>query len=157
LLRRLTADGTVPGLLAYRGDEPIGWVSVAPREQFPRVLNSTLIGPRPGVDEVALPSQPHGDQRVWAVVCFWAPPANRGGGIGDTLLRAALDHAYAHGATMVEGYPVDTSQKWPGRNAIYFGTVNLFARAGFSAVRRPSERRAVMQHREPEATEESPG
>ena len=31
LLRSLVDDGRVPGLLAYRGDEPVGWVSVLGR------------------------------------------------------------------------------------------------------------------------------
>jgi hypothetical protein len=36
-LRRLTLEGAVPGLLAYREGGPVSWVSVAPREQFVRV------------------------------------------------------------------------------------------------------------------------
>ncbi|MGZ4596191.1 MAG: hypothetical protein ACXV3V_04625, partial [Actinomycetes bacterium] len=45
-LQRLTADGRVPGLLAYDGDAPVGWVSVAPRPEFGRVLRSPALKPR---------------------------------------------------------------------------------------------------------------
>jgi hypothetical protein len=138
LMRRLTLEGGVPGLLAFRDDEPAGWVSVAPRDQFVRVTNSRLLCP------------PDDDGRrhagVWSVVCFWTPKTQRGSGVADTLLAAAVAHAYEGGARVVEGYPVDTAVKWPGRAAIYHGTVSLFARAGFRVVRRPSPTRAVMRH-----------
>jgi GNAT superfamily N-acetyltransferase len=139
LMRRLTAEGSVPGLLAYENNEPVGWVSVAPREQFVRVTSSRLTAP-------AEPTAPD-EQRVWSVVCFWAPRAHRGKGIGDALLLAAVAHAYKKGAKIVEGYPVDTSAKWVGHAGIYHGTVGQFERAGFVEVRRPNDRRAVMRHR----------
>jgi hypothetical protein len=142
MLRRLTLDGCVPGLLAFRANEPAGWVSVAPREQFVRITNSPLLRP---------PTNPSGEPAldengVWSVVCFWAPKAERGHGIADAMLRAAVSHAYSSGARAVEGYPVDVSTKWPGRSSIYHGTVGLFERAGFVVVRRPSATRAVMRH-----------
>ena len=43
LLKRLTLEGAVPGLLDYHDGEPVGWVSVAPREQYVRVQNSRLL------------------------------------------------------------------------------------------------------------------
>ena len=36
-------DGREPGLLAYDGDEPVGWCAVAPRESYAR-----LTSPGPG-------------------------------------------------------------------------------------------------------------
>lgn len=139
MLRRLTVDGHVPGLLAFRQGEPAGWVSVAPREQFLRITNSPLTRPRQtGTARL--------DEGVWSVVCFWAPKAQRGNAIAGIMLDAAVEHAYANGARAVEGYPVDTSAKWPGRAAIYHGTVGLFERAGFAVIRRPSPTRIVMRH-----------
>src|SRR5687768_9723058 len=56
-LRRLLKNGTVPGLLAYAGDEPVGWCALAPRSEFPRLANSRTLKP---VD----------DQPVWSITCF---------------------------------------------------------------------------------------
>ncbi|HEX7105380.1 MAG TPA: GNAT family N-acetyltransferase [Acidothermaceae bacterium] len=142
LLRRLTLEGAVPGLLAYEADQPVGWVSVAPREQYVRVRNSRLLRS----------PDPDPDDGVWSVVCFWTPKERRRQGIGDRLLRGALDHAYANGATAVEGYPVDVSRKWTGASSIYHGTVGQFERAGFTLIRRPSDTRAVMRHEKPRKT-----
>ena len=56
-LRALVEAGAVPGLLAYRAGVPVGWVSVGPREDFPRICASR-----------ALASV--GGEGVWSVVCF---------------------------------------------------------------------------------------
>lgn len=52
------------------------------------------------------------------------------------LLRAAVDYAGRHGAPAVEGYP-----RAPGTrvsdDAAFFGSVEMFRRAGYRAVRRP--------------------
>ena len=34
-MHSLVDSGVIPGILAYSGDEPIGWCSIAPREDFP--------------------------------------------------------------------------------------------------------------------------
>ncbi|MGH2371842.1 MAG: GNAT family N-acetyltransferase, partial [Chloroflexota bacterium] len=38
--RERVQRGDPPGLLAYAGGRPVGWVSVAPREEFPRLVYS---------------------------------------------------------------------------------------------------------------------
>lgn len=121
LLHRLTRDGAVPGLLAYDPDEPVGWVSVAPREQFERINRSRVVGPV-DLDETG----------VWSLVCFWIPVARRRTGIGTALLAGAVDYARSRGATTVEAYPVRTAgQQRPGAE-IFTGTVGMFEKAGFT-------------------------
>ncbi len=34
-MKSLVNNGTIPGILAYDNDKPVGWCSVAPREDFP--------------------------------------------------------------------------------------------------------------------------
>jgi hypothetical protein len=51
------------------------------------------------------------------------------------LLAAAVEHAVAHGAAVVEGYPVDPAQRpKAGPADLYHGTLKLFLSAGFTAV-----------------------
>ncbi len=139
LLERLTLDGAVPGLLAYDGDRPVGWVTVSPRPQFGRILRSRQL--RPGPDDAG--GDP-ADDAVWAVPCFWVPRAQRRRGVATALLAAAVGHARAGGARTVEGYPVDTRERRPA-DVVFTGTVPLFERAGFTVVRRPaSGARVVM-------------
>ena len=136
LLRRLTTDGQVPGLIADdESGEPVGWVSVGPREHFPRILRSTTLRPEPSRDT----------ENVWAVVCFWVPRRHRGRGVARVLLDGAVRYAAANGAVTVEGYPVDTALRSPGASGLFTGTLGLFSAAGFTIARTRSPERPVVQ------------
>lgn len=138
LLERLTAEGALPGLLAYENDQPVGWLSIAPREQFSRILRSRYLRPDP--DDI---------DQVWSAVCFWVPRAHRGKGVARTLLAAAVEHARDGGAMAVEGYPVDPAGARKSPPSIFTGTVDLFTDAGFTIHRsaRPGTNRVVMRRR----------
>jgi GNAT superfamily N-acetyltransferase len=123
--------GHVPGLLAYVDGEVAGWCAVGPREEFPRLENSKVMG---RVD----------DRPAWSVVCFFIGKDHRRAGLTATLLEAAVEHARANGATIVEGYPVDPK----GRTAdgfVFNGIASTFERAGFQEVARRSETRPIMR------------
>ena len=136
LMRSLVEAGTEPGLLAYRDGQPVGWTSVAPRPQYGRILRSRRIGPEP--EEAA-------DERIWSVVCFWIPRKERGKGVANALLKAAVDHARARGAVTLEAYPVDTAGgRQPSPN-LFTGTLTMFQRAGFREVERPPGAQMVMR------------
>jgi GNAT superfamily N-acetyltransferase len=137
VLERLTVEGAVPGMVAYAEDGgPVGWVSVAPRPQFGRVLRSPALRPRP-TDNGDDP--PPDDGGVWAVVCFWVPRGHRRHGVGAGLLDAAVDWARSSGAQLLEGYPVDPGAEGRAPSAdLFTGTVGMFLRAGFEEVREPA-------------------
>jgi hypothetical protein len=140
VLQRLTEEGRIPGLLAYRTEDPetpVGWVSVAPRGDFSRVQRSRLL--KPEADD------PLDDEAVWSIACFWIPRGNRRQGIGRALLDGAAKYAFAQGAAAVEGYPVDTGGGKTAAASIFTGTAAMFGDAGFVEVFRRSERRPVMR------------
>jgi GNAT superfamily N-acetyltransferase len=132
-MKALVAAGRVPGLLAYHHGAPVGWCSVAPREEYPRLQRSRVTAP---VD----------DQRVWAVVCFFVVRKFRRSGVALGLLKAAVDFVRERGGDIVEGYPTEPAT---GRTAdvfAYHGTASLFRRAGFTEVARRSPTRPVMRY-----------
>lgn len=136
LLRSLVEAGSEPGLLAYRDGSPVGWISVAPRPRYGRVLRSRRIGPPP--EEAT-------DERVWSVVCFWIPRAERGKGVATALLDGAVDLARARRATTLEAYPVDAAGgRQPAAN-LFTGTLAMFLRAGFREVDRPRGSQLVVR------------
>lgn len=136
LMHEIVEAGSEPGLLAYRDGNPVGWMSVAPRPQYGRIIRSRRIGPDP--DEAA-------DDRVWSVVCFWIPRSERGKGVANELLKAAVDHARARGARTLEAYPVDTAGgRRPAAN-LFTGTLTMFAREGFREVDRPRGAQLVVR------------
>lgn len=136
LMRATVEAGSEPGLLAYRDGVPVGWISVAPRPQYGRILRSRRIGP---------PAEEATDERTWSVVCFWIPRAERGRGVATALLQAAVVHARARGATTLEAYPVDAANgRLPSSN-VFTGTVTMFTRAGFAEVGRPRGSQLVVR------------
>jgi GNAT superfamily N-acetyltransferase len=140
-LQDLTLRGATPGLIAYDDDRPVGWVSVAPRVEFGRVLRSPTLRPRAGVASGDDPADPG----VYAIVCFWIPRADRGRGVATALLDAAVEYARSCRATRIEAYPVHVA---PGARAdaagLFTGTVGMFERAGFVSAGRGSDKRPVM-------------
>jgi GNAT superfamily N-acetyltransferase len=121
VLRAAVEGGRPPGLLAYLDDEPVGWVSLGPREEFGRLEGSKLLA---RVD----------DRPVWSIVCFVVARAHRRRGIARALLRAAIDHARRAGAACLEAYPVDPGGTRVPAATAYTGTVSLFEGAGFVSV-----------------------
>jgi GNAT superfamily N-acetyltransferase len=122
-LRKLAKRTPAPGLVAYRDDEPVGWVGLGPRQTFDRLQHSKVLAP---ID----------DKPVWSIVCFVVGRRHRGKGVARALLDGAIGYARDHGATLLEGYPADTSAGRVSAAAAYKGTVGMFERAGFEVVER---------------------
>jgi GNAT superfamily N-acetyltransferase len=128
-LHQVVASGLVPGLLAYSGGVPVGWVSAAPRSQFAeRLARSPALKPVPGED-------------VWSVLCFVVPRPYRKQGVAGALLAGAVSYARSRGARAIEGVPRDDTggKRWPDPVA-YTGTASMFARAGFTEIARRRDR-----------------
>jgi GNAT superfamily N-acetyltransferase len=138
LLGELTAADRRPGLIAYRDEQPVGWISIAPRPEYGRVIRSPSIGPGRKNPESA-------DAGVWSIVCFWMPRKERGKGIAMALLRAAVEHARESGARVLEGYPVDTAGERHPQSSVFTGTLAMFTRVGFTEVERRAEGRPIVR------------
>jgi GNAT superfamily N-acetyltransferase len=113
------------GLLGYDGDEPVAWVSIAPKASYSR-----LGGPEPAPGE-----------DVWSLACMVIRRDYRGKGLAHELIGAAVDRARQGGATAVEAYPVEPDSP----SYRYMGFVPAFRRAGFVEVGMAGTRRHVMR------------
>jgi GNAT superfamily N-acetyltransferase len=79
------------------------------------------------------------DPGAWWVTCFAINSRHRRSGVGSALLEAAVALARGHGATAVEGHPVDVAALTAAGvsgSALYTGTMAMFVAAGFSEVAR---------------------
>jgi GNAT superfamily N-acetyltransferase len=117
-MKTLCERGVAPGVLAYDGDEVVGWAAVAPRAELP-FARSTKI---PHVDDLP----------VWSVWCIRVRPGHRGKGISHRLVEGAVAFARSQGAPAVEGYPVDNQGAKVDLTMAYVGTRSVFERAGFT-------------------------
>ena len=131
-MKEIVDSGEPPGLLACVDGEPVGWVSLAPRDKFTHLERSRTFK---RVD----------DQPVWSIVCFFVAKPYRGQGLMEKLLEAAIRYAADRGAKIVEGYPVEPGERLSGYSG-YTGIVSTFRKAGFAEVLRRADRRPIMRY-----------
>jgi GNAT superfamily N-acetyltransferase len=126
------------GVLAYLGDEPVGWVAVEPRPGLVRLRNARV--PWTGRHE------DKDDDAVWAIGCFVVRPEFQRRGISHALVVGAVEHARRNGAAAVEGYPLELpagqDDVW---GELFVGVRAAFVAAGFTEVTHPTARRYVMR------------
>jgi GNAT superfamily N-acetyltransferase len=115
-MRRSVDSGMPIGVVACKGDEPIGWCSVAPRETYVRLERSR-----------AMPRATPPATSTWTILCFFVARPHRNQHVAQALLEGAVAYARQHGAEVVEGYPFDTS----GVSSTHRGHSTMFASAGF--------------------------
>lgn len=118
-MKELVEQGP-PGVLAYDGDDVVGWAAVAPRADTSFERSRVI----PRVDDLA----------VWSVFCIKVRPGHRNHGISHRLLDGAVEFARANGAPVIEGYPVDNGGQRVDSTMAYVGTMGLFEAAGFTKV-----------------------
>ncbi len=132
-MQAIVLSNEVPGILAYAGEEPIGWCSIATRPTFPVLARSPVLKP---ID----------DEPVWSVVCFYIARAYRRQGVSLALLTAALGYARSQGAHIVEGYPIEPKKGSAPDIYAFTGMATTFRQAGFVEVARRSEHRPIMRY-----------
>lgn len=114
----LCREDPPPGVLAYDGDEPVGWAAVAPRADTSFARNRKI----PHVDDLP----------VWSLWCVRVRPGHRKQGISHALIAGAVEFARAHGAPAVEAYPLDNGDAKVDLTMAYPGLRKNFERAGFT-------------------------
>jgi GNAT superfamily N-acetyltransferase len=127
---------TTSGLVAYLGDEPVGWCAVEPRPAYAGLLRVFRV-PWEGRDEDRL------DESVWAVTCLFTRARFRRRGVSAALARAAVGFARERGARALEAYPIVTTNVI--EEELHVGTLGVYTDAGFTEIGRPSKRRAVVR------------
>jgi GNAT superfamily N-acetyltransferase len=127
------------GLVAYLGDEAVGWCAVEPRVAYLRLLAMQM--PWLGRED-----EDKGDEGVWAITCFIVRTGYRNQGITYALARAAVEYAQAQGAVAVEGYAMEThAGKTITWGELHVGAKKVFEAAGLKEITHPSKRRFVMR------------
>ncbi|MER5302540.1 GNAT family N-acetyltransferase [Streptomyces lasiicapitis] len=107
-----------PGVLAYDGDDPVGWAAVAPRSATSFARNRKI----PHVDDLP----------VWSLWCIRVRPGHRKQGISHALITGAIAFARANDAPALEAYPLDNGTARVDLTMAYPGLRKNFERAGFT-------------------------
>jgi GNAT superfamily N-acetyltransferase len=128
--RDTALEGPPPGLIGYLDQDPVGWVQVGPRSDFPTLQRSRLFR---ALD----------DTNPWSINCFVVRVGSRSQGVGGGLLEAAIEFAKENGAAVIEAYPVDGHRE---SLVDYFtGTLSMFSERGFTEIIRRNDTRPIVR------------
>jgi GNAT superfamily N-acetyltransferase len=128
--REVVRRGPPPGLIAFDGEVPVGWIQLTPRDSLPWLDRPWRLR---RVDDLP----------VWSISCLYVRKGYRRKGITSELIAAAVKTAKRAGAVALEAYPLDAELTPSASGTGYFTT---FARAGFRTVAPHDPTRPIMRH-----------
>jgi ribosomal protein S18 acetylase RimI-like enzyme len=109
-------SGRAGGVLAYDGEQVVGWCNAGPFTQFPMLRDEPI--PDAG--------------RSGVIFCFVVAPDRRGQGIGRALLEGACAQLAAQGLAAVLARPLKHAE---GPAANHLGPLSMYLAAGFEVLR----------------------
>ena len=128
----IVARGPAPGLLAYLQGRPVGWIAVAPREEYAQLVRSPTFRP----------AEPD-EQGIFAITCFFVHAEARRRGVARSLVRAAIEHARSQGANALEAYAADGLGGTSSQD--FMGVRQWFLDEGFRPVGR-ARSKTIVRH-----------
>jgi GNAT superfamily N-acetyltransferase len=128
--RELVESGPPPGLLAFEGDQAVGWCQLTSRDALPWLDRTWRLR---RVDE----------KPVWSLSCFYIRKGYRRKGVASALITAALDAARRAGAPALEAYPLDANLT---PSTSHTGYLSTYLRAGFAIVARRVPPRPMVRY-----------
>ena len=132
MMKQLVDKGMPQGLIASVNNEPVGWIAMAPREDYMKLGNSRVFKP---ID----------DKPVWSITCFFIKKEFRHQGLSQQLIGGAVEFAKKRKIKILEAYPaIPYSDKVP-HPFLWVGVLSSFIKNGFTIVRQHSKSRAMVR------------
>ena len=132
--KKLVESGKARGVLAFEGDQPVGWCSFGKRVDFPRL------------DRVK--AYQHEDTKgVWSINCFYIKAGYRGKGLGMLMAKKAVAAIKKRRGKIIEAYPATLTKD--GKRLpdafVCTGPEVIFERLGFKEIQRLARTRPLYR------------
>lgn len=132
MMKELVKKGLPQGLIASVGKQPVGWIAIAPREDYMKLDNSRVFK---RID----------DNPVWSITCFFIKKEFRHQGLSQQMIRGAVAFAKKKKIKTLEAYPaIPYAEKVP-HPFLWVGVLSAFIKNGFKIVRQHSKSRAMVR------------
>lgn len=132
LMKKLVGEGKPTGLIAMLNHVPVGWIALAPREDYTKIENSRSFK---RID----------DQAVWSITCFFIKKEYRRKGLSKRLIAEAVAYARKRKIKVLEAYPaIPYDDKVPAP-FLWVGVLSAFTENGFSIVQQNGKSRAMVR------------
>ncbi|MGE5106023.1 MAG: GNAT family N-acetyltransferase [Sphingobacteriales bacterium] len=132
LMKQLVKKNQQVGLIASVDKEPVGWIALAPREDYIKIENSRAFK---RIDE----------KRVWSITCFFIKKEFRKMGLSKQLIKGAINFAKKKKIKVLEAYPaIPYAEKVPPP-FLWVGILSAFTDCGFKVVQQNGKSRAMVR------------
>lgn len=132
-LRERAEQDPPPGVVCYRGQDPVGWVAIADRSEYPRMQRSWV-------------TKPIDDTPVWVISCVLVRTGHRAQGLHPALINAACEFAAHWNQHTVEAIPIEPDEQHrAGPDSAMTGIASSYTAAGFTELARRKPDRPVMR------------
>jgi GNAT superfamily N-acetyltransferase len=131
-MQELVKQGRPLGLIATLKGEPIGWIAMAPREDYSKLEKSRAFK---RIDDLP----------VWSITCFFVKKEYRRKGLSQSLIKGAVDFAKKKKIKTLEAYPaIPYDEKVPAP-FLWVGILSSFLNNGFTMVQQNGKSRAMVR------------
>jgi GNAT superfamily N-acetyltransferase len=121
------------GLIAYSGNNPVGWCAVAPRTDYEALARTKYYK---AID----------DKNTWSITCFFTNKTHRKMGVTRFLISEAIKYARNNGAEVLEAYPtIPKEAVIPDVNG-FRGFSQVFLDLGFSVASCQQENKPILRY-----------
>lgn len=132
MMKELVNKSQPQGLIASLNKQPVGWIALAPREDYMKLENSRVFK---RID----------DKPVWSITCFFIKKEFRRMGLSQQLIKGAVDFAKKKRIKTLEAYPaIPYNEKVP-HAFLWVGVLSSFVKNGFKIVQQHSKSRAMVR------------
>lgn len=132
MMKQLVNKGMPQGLIASWNNEPVGWIAMAPREDYMKIGNSRVFK--------RIDNKP-----VWSITCFFIRKEFRHKGLSLQLIKGAIDFARTKKIKVLEAYPAVPYAENVPHPFLWVGVLSSFVKNGFKIVRQQSKSRAMVR------------
>jgi GNAT superfamily N-acetyltransferase len=131
-MKRIVGNGKPAGLVATVNGKPVGWIALAPRENFLKIENARTLK---RID----------DKPVWSIPCFFIRKEYRRSGLSKLLIKGTVEYARKKKIRTLEAYPaIPYSTAMPDA-FLWIGVLSSFTANGFKVVRQNSKSKAMVR------------
>lgn len=132
LMKQLVKKNKPVGLIAFLSKQPVGWLALAPREDYMKIENSRVFK---RID----------DKPVWSISCFFIKKEYRHKGLSGQLIKGVVEFAKKKKIKVLEAYPaIPYAEKVP-HPFLWVGVLSSFLKNGFTIVKQNSKSRAMVR------------
>ena len=133
LMKELVHTKRPTGLIGYIDEEPVGWIALAPREDYLKIEKSRSLK---RID----------DKPVWSMTCFYVKKEYRRKGVSGRLIQLVQAYAKKQKIKVLEAYPVVPYAEKVSPPFLWTGVLSSFINNGFKIVRQNGKSKAMVRY-----------